>query len=212
MCLDFVRDYYPELLPVYQGFAHTIQRADFFRYLIVYHYGGLYADIDMECLRPLGQLDPSSAAIFSVEEHITGQRQRELGYREPFQIANCIFATEPQHWFLERLIEKVVAVAHQLAETQAAILSTTGPWILTHLYFALEPQVQQQLTILPQIYWMPPISYPNCWPLNINMGARHHFMGSWKFEDTRWVGLYRRWIGRSKLPYPWPRRTVRKAI
>ena len=26
-CLEFVRDYYPEFLPVYQGFAHTVQRA-----------------------------------------------------------------------------------------------------------------------------------------------------------------------------------------
>lgn len=209
-CLEFVRDAYPEFLPVYQGFAHTIQRADFFRYLIVYHYGGLYADIDMECLRPLGPLDSHSAAIFSVEEQITQQRQRELGYREPFQIANCIFATAPQHWFLERLIEQVVQVAHQPAQTNAAILSTTGPWSLTRLYFALEPEAQQQLTILPQIYWMPPTSYPNWWPLNSNMVARHHFMGSWKSEDAKRLGLYRRWIERSRLPNPWPRRRAKK--
>ena len=210
MRLDFVRDAYPEFLPVYQGFAHTIQRADFFRYLIVYRYGGLYADIDMECLRPLGPFDPSSTAIFSVEEHITRQRQRELGYREPFQIANCIFATAPQHWFLAHMIEQVVQTAHQPAQTDAAILATTGPWRLTRLYFALAPEAQRQLTILPQIYWMPPTSYPNWWPLNRNMVARHHFMGSWKSEDAKELGVYRRWVERSRLPNPWPHRRAKK--
>lgn len=203
-CLDFVRRHYPWLMPVYQGFAYNIQRADLFRYLIIYHYGGLYADIDMECLRPLDRLDPDSTAIFSVEALLMRQRQHELGYAKPFQVANCIFAAEPRHWFLALIIACILQRAHQPVTHDAEIEELTGPRLVTRLYFALPPTLQQRLRLLPQICWMAPTSYPNLWPLNMNMFARHHFMGSWKTQATKSGNVYRRWIERSRLPHPWP--------
>jgi len=203
-CLDFVRCTYPEVLDVYHRFQFAIQRADFFRYLIVYHTGGLYADMDMECLRPFGDLYSQRAAVFAIEAHLTRQRQQELGYRQPYQIANCIFAAAPRHWFLQRVIEQVVQQAARPIRNDDDIEETTGPRLLTRLYFALSPAEQQQITLLPQICWMGPTSYPNCWPLNINMLARHQFLGSWK-QTPKAIRTFKRcWIERSRLPNPWP--------
>ncbi|MBU6351350.1 MAG: hypothetical protein KGS73_14525 [Chloroflexi bacterium] len=202
-CLAFVEAACPEFQPLYQEFPYAIQRADFFRYLVLYHKGGLYADIDMECLRPLGNFGGRCQVILAVEAHLTRQRQQELGYRHPYQIANCIFAAAPGHWFLQRLIEAVAHQASRLPHTDNAIEESTGPRLLTRLYFALSEAEKQQITLLPQICWMAPTTYPNWWPLNRHMAARHHFLGSWK-QPARPRALHRRWIERSKLPNPWP--------
>lgn len=208
--LEFVRCACPEFLAVYQGFDHAIQRADLFRFLVIYRLGGLYADMDMECLRPLGELGNSCQAILAVEARLTRQRQQELGYRHPYQIANCIFAAAPGHWFLQRVIAAMVQQAGRPIRTEADIEESTGPRLLTRLYFALPPAARQQLTLLPQICWLPPTSYPNRWPLNIHMAARHHFIGSWK-QPAAPRSLRRRWIERSRLPNPWAAR-VQKGL
>lgn len=39
-----------EYLQAYQDLPKAVERADFFRYLVVLRYGGLYADTDVECV------------------------------------------------------------------------------------------------------------------------------------------------------------------
>ena len=46
----FLHDKYPRYLPLYQGYTLDIQRADMIRFLILYHFGGVYADLDVEVL------------------------------------------------------------------------------------------------------------------------------------------------------------------
>ena len=45
----FVADEYAWLWSTYNGYAYFIQRCDVARYLILYHYGGVYADLDDVC-------------------------------------------------------------------------------------------------------------------------------------------------------------------
>ena len=49
----FVKKYFPEIHGVYVSYPTNIFRADLFRLLVVYQMGGVYADLDMECLKPL---------------------------------------------------------------------------------------------------------------------------------------------------------------
>ena len=42
---------YPELLQLYDSYPQNILRFDMARHLILYKYGGVYADIDFEALR-----------------------------------------------------------------------------------------------------------------------------------------------------------------
>lgn len=55
-CKDFVRKEFPEYLAAYTGLPKNVERADFFRYLVVLRYGGVYGDIDTECKQPLDQV------------------------------------------------------------------------------------------------------------------------------------------------------------
>lgn len=54
-CKDFVKQEFPEYFAAYTGLAKNVERADFFRYLVVLRYGGVYADIDTECTQPLDE-------------------------------------------------------------------------------------------------------------------------------------------------------------
>lgn len=46
----------PEILKIYDSYERDIQRADIFRLIVVYLYGGFYMDLDMLCLRNMDDL------------------------------------------------------------------------------------------------------------------------------------------------------------
>ncbi|KAK3258056.1 hypothetical protein CYMTET_32884 [Cymbomonas tetramitiformis] len=55
-CLAFVKKEFPEYLEAYRGLPKDVERADFFRYMVILRYGGVYADMDTECRQPLDSL------------------------------------------------------------------------------------------------------------------------------------------------------------
>ena len=42
----FIASYYPWFLPIYLRYDQHIKRVDAARYFLLYHYGGVYADLD----------------------------------------------------------------------------------------------------------------------------------------------------------------------
>ncbi|KAL4855480.1 Initiation-specific alpha-1 [Chlorella vulgaris] len=50
--------YGDEVSQIYAAFPLSVMRADFWRYAILYAFGGIYADIDVQALRPLDQWLP----------------------------------------------------------------------------------------------------------------------------------------------------------
>lgn len=61
---DFLRERYPSFLPVYDAYPYRIQRCDAIRYFLLHAYGGFYADMDVEFLRPLDGLLGDRELIF----------------------------------------------------------------------------------------------------------------------------------------------------
>lgn len=201
-CAAFVRDEYPHLAQLYETLPLPILRADLFRYLVVYRFGGVYADVDMECLQPLRRLTSIDGMILSIEARLTSTRQRELGYRYPYQIANCIFASEAGHPFLGSIIKRAVSLlGSQQTVSPLTVEDLTGPRMLTRLFYEITPP---NVRVLRQIYWLPYRFYPRVYPLNVNMYACHHFMGSWKEAIGSDKSLRRQWIERDIPPNPFP--------
>mmetsp|Transcript_34994 Transcript_34994/g.57254 ORF Transcript_34994/g.57254 Transcript_34994/m.57254 type:complete len:333 (-) Transcript_34994:110-1108(-) len=80
--------------PIWEG-LHPVQRADVFRYLVLWHQGGYYADVDVSCKKPIDQYKLPEATNM-----IVGY---EFGHRFPeWQRAQIKFArTEQfQQWFI----------------------------------------------------------------------------------------------------------------
>src|SRR5262245_62764866 len=61
-----VRERAPQWLQTYETLPRNIQRLDFFRYLIVYMDGGLYADIDMVPYQACDPLLTGAGCVFVV--------------------------------------------------------------------------------------------------------------------------------------------------
>src|SRR4051794_26367104 len=54
--LPFVETHFPDFKQTFVDYSYQIQRVDAIRYLILFTYGGVYADLDIECLRPVDEL------------------------------------------------------------------------------------------------------------------------------------------------------------
>jgi hypothetical protein len=69
----FIKNEYPEYLPFFLSeTSFPIIKCDFFRYLLMYHFGGIYTDLDFICLKNINELndsfDQQTANIFLSEE------------------------------------------------------------------------------------------------------------------------------------------------
>jgi mannosyltransferase OCH1-like enzyme len=53
---NFIATGYPWFLETYDAYQAPVMRADSLRYFLLGHYGGVYADMDYECLRPLDEI------------------------------------------------------------------------------------------------------------------------------------------------------------
>ncbi len=89
-----------EIWEVYRSFPLGVMRADFWRYLVVYKYGGVYADTDAECREAVDQwVGHADGLVVGLEDL-------------PFMI-NWTFAAKPSHPALAKVIELVVARARK---------------------------------------------------------------------------------------------------
>lgn len=197
----FVHERFPQHADLFDSFRFPVQKADFFRLLVVLDQGGIYADMDMECLAPFGALLDTDKAVFGVEATVTRTRQAELGYAQPYQIANCIFAAPPGNGFIARVVEDMAeAIRARPVDAVGGIEDATGPKALTRAFYAHRPR---DVAVLRQIYWVPPDVYADLPILSSRVRCRHHFKGSWKGTGNG-PSLRRRLIERNPLPNPFP--------
>lgn len=62
--IEFIQSDFPEYLEPYLKIKHGASKADLWRYLVIYQYGGVYADSDCRCLVPLREwVDPDSEYV-----------------------------------------------------------------------------------------------------------------------------------------------------
>ncbi|TGS34004.1 glycosyl transferase, partial [bacterium M00.F.Ca.ET.180.01.1.1] len=65
--LEFVARHYPDFLPTFCNYESGVLRADAGRYLLLHHFGGVYADIDCECVAPFDPLASEDRIVFCKE-------------------------------------------------------------------------------------------------------------------------------------------------
>jgi mannosyltransferase OCH1-like enzyme len=200
-CRAVIAEAFPQFLADYDALPQPVMRADVFRYAVLFRDGGVYADIDMECLRPVAPLLEGAECLVSVEAHLGRRRQAELGYRQPLQIANCVLAAAPRHLLFRRAVERSFEIFRSRDPfAPISVEDVTGPRMLTRLVFEDD---LEGVAVLPQIVLMAPLEYPNVWPINRHMYARHRTFGTWKTE-LQSLSFMRWLVERNRLPNPLP--------
>ena len=185
---------------LYARLPTAIQRADLFRYLVVHHAGGVYADVDMECHRPLDALLAGTTCVFSIEAHLTERRRRLLGYRQPRQLANCVFAAAPGQPFLGCVLARIARLGAAPVSGDADVEESTGPRMLTRVFESLPPAEQARVRVLPQVLLVPPRLPCSLERWVAAPYSRHHFAGTWKRDPVQRRSWWQRWIERDLMP------------
>lgn len=83
------QEHYPWFLPTYLAYPYAIQRVDVIRYFLLYHYGGVYIDLDMGCNKRLD---------FMLQYNFTAP------LTHPGGISNDVLAAAPRAPYLHRCL------------------------------------------------------------------------------------------------------------
>eukprot|EP00877_Chromochloris_zofingiensis_P013705 jgi/Chrzof1/8589/Cz03g16170.t1 len=133
----FVDRYYPDLMTLFKGLPSNVQRADFWRYLVLHRLGGVYADADVLCMQPIDVWNAQNnhdaeilVGVESVDEH-----KMVKGYQQ------FVMAAMPCHPITGSMPFRVLSsiarqymkgeTATQGGNMDAKILGTTGPGVWT---------------------------------------------------------------------------------
>lgn len=87
----------PEWLPLYKSQREVVARADIGRYVLLQQYGGLYADIDTRCVRPVIKMLAASEASLYVQLYSQPWRWRRPHRIRYHKIANSVISCSPHH-------------------------------------------------------------------------------------------------------------------
>ncbi|MFF2847398.1 glycosyltransferase [Streptomyces sp. NPDC058001] len=180
---SFLKEHYPWFLPVYDGYPDPLMRADAIRYFLLDHFGGVYVDLDVECLRPVGELLTGRRLVLGCEPSLHTRlplaRQRAMGRI----VGNAFIASTPGHPFWAHVQRELVGT-HLLPNA----LDASGPFFLTRaLESAPEPD---SITVVGS-----ELLYPKVNPFAIQLFgpqetdhdhayAVHHSAGVWAAEES----------------------------
>lgn len=121
-----IQESYPWFLSIYDNYPEAIQRVDAARCFLMHRIGGVYADLDFECLRPMGPLLDRRELVlgFEPEAHTSKPVVAASGFERV--VCNAFLASRPGHPFWERFFLRLVG-AHRIPGP----LLSTGPFLLT---------------------------------------------------------------------------------
>ena len=117
---------YPQYVPLYNSYGHVTFRADVMKYFVLHSFGGFYADLDTECLRPLENWTSNHQCILNYTPF-------ELDYlfhkRKEASVATAIMACRSGHPFFGQVIRSLPAFRRM-----RNILKATGPFFVDLMY------------------------------------------------------------------------------
>lgn len=120
---DFLQKFHPYLLTTYDAFGNNVKKADMLRYAVIYEFGGIYADLDVQNLRPLDIVTTKFACIIPLEpfEHSV------FLYKMDFFATTAVLLCRPKHPFFQQLLTNLRGAA-----PQGGPVGTTGPLYMTN--------------------------------------------------------------------------------
>lgn len=142
--LNFVEEFFPDFLSLFQKYSEQIQRVDMVRYMLLYQYGGIYSDLDIACNQNLS---------FFLDHEIV---LPETGYYfKKFYYSNDLMYGRPAHPFFKFVLDGALT-AYRLYNWKFIphhfrILLTTGSLFLSSRYRLYESK--NEIYILnPDLY------------------------------------------------------------
>ncbi|KAH6609239.1 glycosyltransferase family 32 [Trichoderma cornu-damae] len=138
----------PDIVDFYQSISLPIIKADLLRYMIMYAEGGIYADIDVEAMKPFHRFIPERYdekdidLIVGVEIDQPGFKDHPILGKKSMSFCQWTFAARPEQAVMMRLIENIMEWFKGVARDQGValgevqldfdqVISGTGPSAFT---------------------------------------------------------------------------------
>jgi inositol phosphorylceramide mannosyltransferase catalytic subunit len=176
---NFVKNKFPEYYFTYQNFPYKIQKIDFFRYLAVYYYGGVYLDLDIKLSMTVSDLILNKKAVFPLEFQKNGDKLlQDQGFYG--LLGNYAFYAPRGHPFLRAIIKNIVNDRIKNIEYkngfnyQRYVLYKTGPVMVTQTY--IDYFQKNEIDVIK------PVPFRKS---SFGKYGTHHLMGSWKNDSNK---------------------------
>ncbi|KAI5949445.1 CSH1 [Candida theae] len=141
MAREFISEEFPWFLETWDKYPYNIQRADAIRYFALYHYGGIYIDLDDGCER---RLDPLLTVPAFVRKTI------------PTGISNDVMGSVPNHPFFLKAMESLKNYQRNWLVPYITIMISTGPLFLSVIWKQYKrwgvPEAGKVRVLMPQNY------------------------------------------------------------
>ncbi|CAF0722302.1 unnamed protein product [Rotaria sp. Silwood1] len=156
---------YPWFLETWKNYWYPIQRADSLRYFVLYHYGGIFLDMDLHCRRSLGPLrrfEFISPAAY------------------PVGISNGFLMASPRHPFMKVLVDQLVLFNRNFIVPYATVMFSTGCMYISAQYSLYNDRCNLKLLDYKQHRLSGRISTP----------LFHHYgSSSWHSNDASFIKI-----------------------
>jgi hypothetical protein len=190
---ELVASRYPSLLPLFRSYHEPICRADLGRYLVLESFGGVYADLDCECLKPLDPLLAGRELVIGLEpeDHLADAVVVDSGLAR--LVCPTFIASALGHPFWAHVRRHVAAAV----AGPPGPLNLTGTFLLTRAYETYAERGSVALLASPLLY---PFTKTECWAGNTfeldvwerrsrEAYAAHFWDGGWFRQATPLDGL-----------------------
>ena len=180
---EFINTYYPEYVNDFNRFPKIIQKIDLIRLLYLYHYGGIYTDIDVLPFKNFTPLLNCGKKIILGTEHNQHAKTHKLNKI----ISNSVMIAEKKHPFILKLIQVLIENSYLNIKKINDILNTTGPFVVNRVY---DNYFDKSDILLLDFKYFNPLSVDELDNNKYNnyikySFAAHLFVGSWWRKENK---------------------------
>ena len=165
---QFVKNHYPWFIKAFDAYNSNIKRADAARYFYMYHFGGVYADLDVKCFRPFDVLSPLS----NVTNVVLG---RKGNLNDVNSIPNVVMISKPSSPFWLHVIQRMATRVNCGTPEY-----DTGPHLLHATY--VKDEKYTSVTLLPSDSFYP-LDWKDSNFLNISPFRREKYFRNHTFPQ-----------------------------
>jgi mannosyltransferase OCH1-like enzyme len=167
----YISENYPDFLPIFDAYPHNIQRADAIRYFLLKDFGGVYCDLDIECLGSLDEyFDNSESEVFLVQS----------GNVKVF--TNCFMASKPGAKFWDEVIDRLKnpCIPWYALTKHFEVMYSTGPLMVNDV----ANKTKSIIGLLPRNVFMAYSVADDSSIVKPYALLRNHNEGSWNSLDS----------------------------
>ena len=198
-CLRFIKKHFPQYIGLYKSLCLGVQRSDVFRYLVLYHYGGYYADMDTTCKIPIDtwmrQLTKGKDQVDCIvgEDDVVLDPDGTGFGTERHEYLQWFIASVPNHPLLLEVVDNIEARLEKRpcdednSYDEEYTLWLTGPGVFTDTIksYRKYPQFMNIEVVAPCYFGncsteMSQI-YPKC---QEKAYLQHHYAGTWRNHSS----------------------------